>query len=128
MPAAAHSYVPLGDAAEAGEAPLTEEQLLQRLDSFDELMPRSLESVCEDIRANGSVALPAQSDERAARIALLKMLDVDLSGGISSEDLVASVLHRKRSAWQAGRGMRFAGMVVRSAGRERRTDPAVPKT
>ena len=99
------------EAAEAGEAPLTEETMLQRLDTFDELMPRSLESVCEDVAAKGSMPLPLSSDDPAALISLLKMIDVDGSGGISSDDLVARVLHRKRSAWQVGHGSRLASLL-----------------
>ena len=94
------------EAAALGEAEFTPDKMDALYEKWDELMPRGLDAACEEIIAACAAGdappftLPTDEYERErAIISLLRLLDVDLSGGLTSGDLVASLRDGTDSAW-----------------------------
>ena len=91
------------EAKTKGEPELTEEKLELLYEPWDELMPRGLANACETY---DSSLLPLPTDEHeceVAVVALFRLLDIDLSGGLSRSDLVTSLRDGEQSAWLEGK-------------------------
>ena len=86
-------------AAEAGET-LTEEQVREQLGDQGELLPRGLAAAYASRAALDSNLVPS-SPSPAAVVGLLRVLDVDLSGGVSEADLKAGVVDGAKSQWNS---------------------------
>ena len=107
---------------------LSEEELLEQLGIPGELMPRGLSAAYESLAARDET-LPASQGQQAV-VGLLRVLDVDLSGGISVDDLVQSVLHHTKSAWITGKSasrFRVARLMPTSRGKLAPSSPNTPK-
>ena len=88
-----------------GEGELTDEQLNARYDAWDELMPQGLAQAYEELV--GGLVVRAPHDVERSEVALVgvfRMLDVDLSGGISSKDVVNALIHHTKTPWLASKG------------------------
>ena len=84
----------------------------EELEAFlwDELMPCGLSSAYAAL-AGDDPTLPQPPYSQVAITGLLRVLDVDASGGVSAKDLQQSVLHKARSGWLTKSG-RFRGAVA----------------
>lgn len=107
---AARRQAIFAEAAQAGDATPSDEELEAFL--WDELMPCGLDSAYAALAADDPT-LPQPPYSQVAITGLLRVLDVDASGGASAKDLQQSVLHKARSGWLTKSG-RFRGAVAAS--------------
>ena len=101
--------------AEAAGRVLTDAQLAETLDSYEELMPRGLAAAYVSLAESGAAALPLPPSVDDV-LCLLRVLDVDMSGGLSASDLTACLVDRVASPWLSDKGSRGALRVARVFG------------
>ena len=70
----------------------------QQMHSWQELMPRGLDAVYNAL-SSADPSFPQPPYSQSAITGLLRVLDVDSSGGVSAQDFQASVLHKTPSSW-----------------------------
>ena len=101
---------------------LTEEELLLTYQPWPELMPHGLAAL---VSCKCSLAEPASE---AAIVGLLRLLDVDMSGGISAADLTACLVHGTPSSWMTGAARRSTGSFRRQVARALRLTSSTSST
>ena len=125
-----------GESAEGGagevkacDTVLSDEELAEQLGVPGELLPRGLSAAYERLAACDET-LPTSQDQQTI-VGLLRVLDVDLSGGVSAQDLVQSVLHHTKSKWLSGKiasRLHVARMLPGLPTSRGKLEPHTPKT
>ena len=96
---------------------LSEGGLHELLDVWEELMPSGLWLVCEGLAEGEHASLPAPLEDFDPEdiVGLVRVLDIDCTGGVSRDDLVKSLLDKVQSPWLKTTGSFLRGVALASS-------------